>query len=320
LPEPVGLTIRSDWPFSATAGVDTQRRILESLEIPDATVLVADVDRPNIALYRCPHFRPPAKLDATAKLLKIRHGGHTMIFVPTVKVGETVRQDLAARGHDVPFYHAKLNEVDKTFLQGRFCGLHEPRLDVIICTNAFGMGLDVPDVRLVIHWQAPGSVEDYAQEFGRAGRNGGQLVAVLFGNAGDARLYHFMLEKTAEATAKSEDPTTRDDERIRAFVKTKSTQIDQMTTLATKRQTCFRRQIHSYFVASESSAPPSLSLRLIRWLFDSQKRRLDQAGCCDICDAVDAASLEQACRALLAPSTLVAPNGMLAKRAATARA
>src|SRR5207247_7704592 len=66
------------------------------------------------------------------------------------------------------------------------------------CTNAFGMGLDLPDVRLVVHLQHPASVEDYLQEFGRAGRDGGPSVAVMFASVKDQGLLRFMAKKTVE--------------------------------------------------------------------------------------------------------------------------
>jgi ATP-dependent DNA helicase RecQ len=78
-----------------------------------------------------------------------------------------------------------------------------PLVDRIICTSAFGMGLDVPNVRLIIHWQHPSSVEDYLQEFGRAGRDGKRFVAVLLhtrrGASNDIGLLDFMAKRAAES-------------------------------------------------------------------------------------------------------------------------
>jgi ATP-dependent DNA helicase RecQ len=103
-----------------------------------------------------------------------------MIFAPTRKIGETLQDYLRDQGLETPFYHSKLGSAwDREQLVKRFVGESFPLVDRIICTSAFGMGLDVPNVRLVIHWQHPLSVEDYVQEFGRAGRDGQPSVAVL---------------------------------------------------------------------------------------------------------------------------------------------
>src|SRR5205823_12233605 len=103
-------------------------------------------------------------------------------------------------GFDVPFFHSKLGTPnDRDMLLGRFTGRLEPAANVVICTNAFGMGLDLPNVRLVVHWQHPASVEDYLQEFGRAGRDGAPSVAILFTGMKDEGLLRFMAEKTVES-------------------------------------------------------------------------------------------------------------------------
>ncbi len=83
------------------------------------------------------------------------------IFVPTRRVGEEVRTGLAELRIDVPSYHERLLAHDRDFLLGRFSDRFQPQLNAIICTNAFGMGVDIPNIRTVIHWVQPESVEDY---------------------------------------------------------------------------------------------------------------------------------------------------------------
>src|SRR5438477_7289412 len=127
-------------------------------------------------------------------------GGRAMLFVPTVKTGRQVQDGLRLLGLELPFFHAKFGTVnDRDMLLGRFTGRISPPANVVICTNAFGMGLDVPNVRLVVHWQHPASVEDYLQEFGRAGRDGNHSIAVLFTGAKDEGLLSFMSDKTVES-------------------------------------------------------------------------------------------------------------------------
>ena len=104
-----------------------------------------------------------------------------MIFVPTIKIGEELQKELNALDLSTEFFHSKMgNPNERDFLLQRFLGRVEPVVKRIICTSAFGMGLDIPDVRILIHWQHPESAEDYLQEFGRAGRDGKRSVAILF--------------------------------------------------------------------------------------------------------------------------------------------
>ena len=285
--------------FTATAGLDTQRRILKSLGAEDAEVIVSDVDRPNIALLRVPGRTMAEKASTTASLLDIPHGGRTMIFVPTVRLGGQLQAALAERGHEVPFFHGRLDKLTQEFLLGRFSGRLEPELRAIICTNAFGMGLDVPDVRLVVHLQTPASIEDYVQEFGRAGRDGRQSVAVIFGNRADAGLHRFMLEKVIDAASKNPDPAISNAKRLATLRATRHRQIDDVTALSVETTRCFRRGLHDYFQASDVLRGKPLYLRLLAWIFGERRRKVSRGGCCDFCDRVGVGGSVDYCHALL---------------------
>jgi ATP-dependent DNA helicase RecQ len=158
--------------FTATAGKEMQERILASLGIPDARVFVRDVDRPNIAMLRWER-RPEERAREIASLLGLPqlNGQKAMIFVPTVRVGEELQQTLGATGLDIPLYHSRLGTPwERQELVKRFLGQSLPAVDHMICTNAFGMGLDVPNVRLVVHWQQSASTEDMLQDARRQPR------------------------------------------------------------------------------------------------------------------------------------------------------
>ena len=139
----------------------------------------------------------------------------------------------------MPFYHAHLGTAnERDTIVGRFTGRLEPELRAIICTNAFGMGIDVPDVRLVINWQHPASVEDYLQEFGRAGRDGRPAVAVVLTSGGpDADLLCWMADKSVD-TAVSEGRL--DPNRMEERKEAKRRQINDVHRLVTNRDRCFR--------------------------------------------------------------------------------
>src|SRR4029077_19443261 len=230
--------------FTATAEEEMQKRILASLGVNDARVFVRGVDRPNISLLRW-RVLPNERLETIAKLCRIPIPGEgkVMIFVPTRKIGETLQGYLRDQGLETPFYHSQLASAwEREQLIKRFVGQSYPLVDRIICTSAFGMGLDVPNVRLVIHWQHPTSVEDYLQEFGRAGRDGKSSVAVLLhtrrGASNDIGLLDFMAKKASENAQL--DAFNR-----AAALAHKHQQIKAMARLA-GQEGCFRQTLIGY--------------------------------------------------------------------------
>ena len=266
--------------FTATAGAESQKRILRSLGIPNARVFVTGVNRPNIALARLDGLDDDERFALIRDLIGIMPTGRAMLFVPTVKIGEHLQKGLRALGLDVPFFHSKLGKVnDREMLLGRFVGRLEPAANVVICTNAFGMGLDLPNVRLVVHWQHPASVEDYLQEFGRAGRDGAPSVAVLFTSAEDARLLRFMANWTVETS--DLDPAGK-----ATALQAKYDGINQMRERATARDICFRSMIVEYFGEEQSQRRKALAVRIVEWIFSRSSQIVRAHGCCDKCDQV----------------------------------
>ena len=275
--------------FTATAGARGQRRILKSLGIPDARVIVTGVNRPNIKFVRVPdpqggrvphHVVLKARYALIRRLLWVMPEGRAMLFVPTVKAGEQLQEGLQSVGVDVPFFHSKFGTAnERDMLLGRFTGRLNPPVRVIICTNAFGMGLDLPDVRLVVHWQHPASVEDYLQEFGRAGRDGKLSVAVTFVGERDEKLLQFMAQKTVEmAGGDADSKATALAAKFRA--------IDDMRRIATSMASCVRDDVMEYFGESTQTRRKSLAMRIVERLVLRQARVRETQFCCDRCDGV----------------------------------
>ena len=267
--------------FTATAGVEMQQRILTSLGVGDARVFVRGVDRPNISLLRwnVPSTQRPKIIAQLCQMSRpIR--GKVMIFVPTRKIGEALQKYLRDQGLETPFYHSQLASAwEREQLVKRFVGESRPIVDRIICTSAFGMGLDVSDVRMVIHWQHPSSVEDYLQEFGRAGRDGQPSVAVLLHNArrgssNDVNLLHFMAKRAVESAQLDASAQTE-------ALAHKVQQIETMARLA-HQDGCFRRELIGYFAGSKKSRR-SFSTWLLEWVFSDPGITRKKVACCDAC-------------------------------------
>lgn len=274
--------------FTATAGVAAQDRILESLRAPEARRILVDVDRPNIALYRFDSSSVPARADFIAQVIKKLPKGRVMVFVPTKKIGIWLQDELSGRLNcDVPFFHGTLELKDKEGILGRFTGRLKPDARAVICTNAFGMGLDVADVRVVIHWQHPASPEDYLQEFGRAGRDGEQALAVLLSGQGPDKeigLLQFMVTKMLEKLA-------IDPGQVGKLKQIRFSEIASMAALARSRGTCFRKRLLEYFGVHGRGTTESFAAWIIRLVFSQKRKALRSRTCCDVCSPARADGL-----------------------------
>jgi ATP-dependent DNA helicase RecQ len=269
--------------FTATAGPAAQDRIVASLGAPNASKFVSDVDRPNIALVRL-NVRSwgrtkkelnPERARTIAAMLGSLRSGKAMVFVPTVNVGERLQALLRQEGFDLPFYHSKMGaQNERDAILGRFTGFLEPPLRAVICTNAFGMGIDVPDVRLVVHWQHPASVEDYLQEFGRAGRDGRPALAVLFTNP-DSQDDLFLLDFMAQRTVESADSNARG--AVLTAMKHESRRMNDLALSAA----CFRESLQKTLLGEQTKRP--WSIRILDRVFAERRRVKEGRFCCDHC-------------------------------------
>lgn len=262
--------------FTATAGRKVQRRILDSLGMPDARVFLCGIDRPNIALVRCQISDDGERCRIVAGITR-SVGGKCMIFVPTKRVGKAVQTAFSKLdGMDIPFYHGQLPARERDFLEARFTGRNEPELDTIICTNAFGMGLNIKNVRLIAHWVQPASVEDYVQEMGRAGRDGLRSIAMLFRSPEDTDILRFMAKKSVEKATREEISTSQ-------LLAAKLERIADMERIA-RSESCFRKELIMYFEEDTPSPHKSFAIRLLERTFSCSEKPTKAAFCCDFCN------------------------------------
>jgi ATP-dependent DNA helicase RecQ len=154
--------------------------------------VIGSFDRPNLE-WRVAEVRDFSdKMRCLRGALKVRAGA-TIVYAATRRSTEAVRRGLAGRGLPAVCYHAGMTPGDRADAQDRF--LHEA-CPIVVATNAFGMGIDRPDVRSVYHFQLPGSLEAYYQEAGRAGRDGSPAKCTGLLGPGDFRLHQGFINRS----------------------------------------------------------------------------------------------------------------------------
>ena len=167
--------------LTGSATPPTRAEILRVLRMPDAEVVVTSFDRPNLR-FRVEHVRDDR--ERFTRIRELLHGvdGSVIVYTPTRRLTEVVTRALLRMGVRAAPYHAGLSAQTRRRVLRAFLADRAP---VVVATSAFGMGIDKPDVRRVLHWGPPGTLESYYQEAGRAGRDGRSAECVVLWRPAD---------------------------------------------------------------------------------------------------------------------------------------
>ncbi|MBG9388599.1 RecQ family ATP-dependent DNA helicase [Caenimonas aquaedulcis] len=175
--------------LTATATEEVARDICSQLGIPAAGIVQTGSFRPNLGLQVEPVAREQDKLERAVAFVK-EHEGSGLVYAATVKAAKLVHEALLAAGESAGLYHGKLAAAERSAAQEAFMA---GEVRVMVATNAFGLGIDKPDIRFVLHYQMPAGLEAYYQEAGRAGRDGDAADCSLLFLRADKSVQQFFL-------------------------------------------------------------------------------------------------------------------------------
>ena len=178
--------------FTATATKYVENDIKKLLGLDTANVYVTGFDRPNLSFSV---IRTPKRMDYVVHYVREHVNENGIIYCATRKDVDRVYENLTRAGIKAGHYHGGLNDEVRREMQNAYA---DDKLQVMVATNAFGMGIDKSNVRYVLHYQMPRNMESYYQEAGRAGRDGAPAECILLYSGQDVQVHKYLIEQSIE--------------------------------------------------------------------------------------------------------------------------
>lgn len=178
--------------FTATATKYVENDIKKLLGLDTANVYVTGFDRPNLSFSV---IRTPKRMDYVVHYVRQHANENGIIYCATRKDVDRVYENLTRAGIKAGHYHGGLNDEVRREMQNAYA---DDKLQVMVATNAFGMGIDKSNVRYVLHYQMPRNMESYYQEAGRAGRDGAPAECILLYSGQDVQVHKYLIEQSIE--------------------------------------------------------------------------------------------------------------------------
>ena len=211
--------------FTATASLEVREDIIKLLNLYNPTLFITGFNRENLTINI---NKSSGKNEYLLKYVENHKDESGIIYAATRKEVDKIYEGLLKRGYSVSKYHAGLSAEERKSNQEEFI---KDNISIMVATNAFGMGIDKPNIRYVIHYNMPQSIENYYQEIGRAGRDGEESECVLLFTPGDVHTQKYLIE------IGTENPT-------RQNIQYKK--LQQMVDLIYSND-CYRKSIIGYF-------------------------------------------------------------------------
>lgn len=184
--------------FTATATKYVENDIKKLLGLDNANVYVTGFDRSNLSFSV---IRTPKRMDYVVHYVRQHANENGIIYCATRKDVDRVYENLTRAGIKVGHYHGGLSDEVRREMQNAYA---DDKLQVMVATNAFGMGIDKSNVRYVLHYQMPRNMESYYQEAGRAGRDGAPAECILLYSGQDVQVHKYLIEQSIETPERQE--------------------------------------------------------------------------------------------------------------------